>query len=232
VNISPSKRPAHLDAISPILSIISIISLTTISVDRIVRDDPIALDVQTVLAADNVLSILPRSVQHFALNGRLVNDSLATSKENKLANVLKERMRENRQAKLNMKDNQQDANEASKDTHFDKFPGIGDDRGKEEQWVCLLEDFLTEGDILENRLIGKPAESFKELPTNEQGLITVDDSASDTTEIIQEGDTSEPPVVPRKLVHESTGLDLGICFQLAQPLHGAGGQKSVGVKKQ
>ena len=101
------------------------------------------------------------------MNGGLVNDSLATSKENKLADVLKERMRENRQAKLNMKDNQQDANEASKDTHFDKFPGIGDDRRKEEQWVCLLEDFLTEGDILENRLIGKPAESFKELPTNE-----------------------------------------------------------------
>jgi hypothetical protein len=41
-------------------------SLTTISVGWIVRDDPIAPDVQTILAADNVLSILRRSVHHFA----------------------------------------------------------------------------------------------------------------------------------------------------------------------
>ncbi len=152
--------------------------------------------------------------------------------EGKLADILIERMREYRQAKLDMKDNQQDAKETSENTHFEKFPGIGDDRRKQEQGVCLLDDFLTERDIFQNGLVRKPAESFKECSANEQGLIAVDDSASGTTEIIQEGDTSEPPVVPRKLVHEPTGLDLVICFQLAQPLHGADGQKSVGMKRQ
>ena len=131
-----------------------------------------------------------------------------------------------------MEDDQKHADKASPDTHFEKFPGIGNDRRKQEQGVCLLDDFLTERDIFQNGLVRKPAESFKECSANEQGLIAVDDSASDTAEIIQKGDTSEPPVVSRKLVHEPTGLDLGICFQLAQPLHGTYGQKRVGVKKQ
>ena len=131
-----------------------------------------------------------------------------------------------------MQDDEENSEKTSPDPHFEKFPGIGDDRREQEHGVCFHDDFLAERDILENRLVRKSAESFKECSANEQGLIAVDDSASDTTEIIQEGNTSEPPVVPRKLVHEPSGLDLGICFQLAQPLHGAGGQKCIGVKKQ
>ena len=59
---------------------------------------------------------------------------------------------------------------------------------------------------------------FEQYTADEEGLVAVNDPAADATEIVQERDQLEPPIVAGKLVHEPTGLNGLIHLHVIQPL--------------
>src|SRR5262245_19901751 len=133
---------------------------------------------------------------------------------NRLADVTEKGVRQRRQSPFNMKDDAEDTDEALPDSHFQKLTGIGNDGRSEKKGLRHLDEPFTEGDIFENRLIGKPAESFEQCAADEEGLVAINDAASDTAEVVQERDQFQPPVVAGELVHEPSSLDTLVGFHL------------------
>ena len=122
--------------------------------------------------------------------------------------VLEERARQHRQAEFDVEDNQEEyAQKAAPDAHLQKLAGIGHSRLREQKRCGCGYAALTKGHIFENGPIGEPAELLEQCAADEEGLVAINDPAADTTEIIQERDQLEPPVVTGELVHEAASLD-------------------------
>ena len=84
-----------------------------------------------------------------------------------------------------MEDNQKDPEEAMPDTHFQKLTGVGDNWRREQQRSRDLDQPLTEGDVFKNRLVRKFTELLKQGAPDKERLVTVDDPAADTAEVVQ-----------------------------------------------
>ena len=149
-----------------------------------------------------------------------------------LSDVLKKRAGQDRQAELDMEDDEEDAQEAFPDAHSQKLPSIGNDGRRQEQRGGDADETFAEGDVFEDRLIGKASELIEQCAADEEGLVAVDNPASDATEVVQERDQLEPPVVARELVHEPTGLDTLIGFHLIQSLDRTRRQDRIGMEKE
>src|SRR5512138_1487259 len=160
------------------------------------------------------------------------NHSCDFSGRNRLANVTEKCAWQCGQSPFNMKDDAEDTDEALPNAHFQKLTGIGNHGRSEEKGLRHLDEAFTEGDIFENRLIGKPAESFEQCAADEESLIAINDSASDTAEVVQERDQFQPPVVAGELVHESSSLDTLVGFHLVQPQDRIRRQDSIGMEKE
>lgn len=130
-----------------------------------------------------------------------------------------------------MENNEKDTSEASPDAHLDKLAGIGDDGRREQKRIGDLDQAFAEGHIFQERLMWKSAQLFEQCSPNEQGLVAVDDPTSHAAKIVEEGNKSESPIVPGKLVHESTGLDCTIPFHVVEPLNGTVRQYRIGMEK-
>jgi hypothetical protein len=74
-----------------------------------------------------------------------------------LSDVPEERAGQDRQTEFDMEDDEEDTREAFPDAHSQKLPGIGNDGRRQEEGFGYLDEAFAEGDIFENRLIGKPA---------------------------------------------------------------------------
>ena len=153
-------------------------------------------------------------------------------KAGQLADIPEERTRENRQAKLNMKDNQQDTNEASKDTHLQEFSRIGHDRRRKNEGGGFLDESFTKDDVFQNRLIRKPSQFLEQGSAHEERLVAINNPATSTPKVIQKRDKLESPIIARELMHEASCLNPVIGFHHVQSLYRAGRQKRVGMKKQ
>ena len=127
-----------------------------------------------------------------------------------------------------MENDEEHAEKAAPDAHLQKLSGVGHDGGREQERRGYGYEALTEGDIFQDRLIGKPAELVEQCAADEEGLVAVNDAASDTAEVVQERDQPEPPVVARKLVHKPTSLDRVVGLHLIQPLNRTGRQDRIG----
>jgi hypothetical protein len=62
--------------------------------------------------------------------------------------------------------------------------------------------------------LGKPTELFAQSAADKEGLVSVNDSATDAAEIIQELEQLEPPVVAGKLMYDPIGLDAPVILHL------------------
>ena len=135
-----------------------------------------------------------------------------------LSNVLEERTGQHRQVEFDMENNEEHAQKAAPDTHFQELSGVSHDGLRQEDGFRYLDEFFTEGDIFQNTLAGKPTELLEQRAADKEGLIAVDDPAADAPKIIQERDQLEPPIVAGELVHEPTGLNGLVRFHLVEPL--------------
>ena len=125
-----------------------------------------------------------------------VDDYLFGRRPNsKLADILEQRAREDRQAVLDMKNDKQDAEDTSPDTHLQKLAGIGDDGREEQERFRLLDKPFTESDIFKNWLLGKSPQPLKQGTAAEEGLVAIDNSAVGAAEIVQKRNQPEPPIV-------------------------------------
>ena len=121
--------------------------------------------------------------------------------------VLEECAGQHRQAEFDVEDDQEHPQEAAPDAHLQKLSGVGHDGWNQEEGFRYLDEFFTEGDILQNTLAGKATELLEQCAADEEGLVAIIDAASEAAEIIEERDQLEPPVVAGELMHEPTGLD-------------------------
>jgi hypothetical protein len=125
---------------------------------------------------------------------------------------------------FDVEDDEEDAQKASPDAHFQKLAGFGHDgrRGQERRGHGY--EALAKGHNFEDGPIGEPTELLEQCVTDEESLVAVNDPAADATEIIQERDQLEPPIVDRELVHEPTSLDGLARLHLVHPLNRTGRQ--------
>src|ERR1043166_2268610 len=159
-----------------------------------------------------------RFVNEECRNGTLLPERyLRLYGRNRLADVTEKGAWQRRQAPLNMKDDAEDTDEALPDAHFQKLTSIGHHGRSENKGLRHFDEPFTESDIFENRLIGKSAEAFEQCAADEEGLVAINDAASDTADVVQERDQFQPPVVAGELVHESSSLNTLIGFHLVQP---------------
>ena len=149
-----------------------------------------------------------------------------------LSDILKERARQDRQVELDVEDDEEDTQEAFPDAHSQKLPSIGNDGRRQEQRGGDADETFAEGDVFEDRLIRKTSELIEQCAADEEGLVAVDNPAADATEVVQERDQLEPPVIARELVHEAAGLDGLVRLHLVQPLHRANRQDRIGMEKE
>ena len=149
-----------------------------------------------------------------------------------LSDVLKERAGQDRQVELNVEDDEEDAQEAFPDAHSQKLSRIGNDGRRQEQRGGDTDETFAEGHVFEDRLIGKASELIERCAADEEGLVAVDNPAADATEVVQERDQFEPPVIARKLVHETAGLDGLVRLHLVQPLNRTDRQDRIGMEKE
>ena len=149
-----------------------------------------------------------------------------------LSDVLKERAWQDRQVELDVEDDEEDAQEAFPDAHSQKLPRIGHDGRRQEQRGGDTDETFAEGHVFEDEPIGKASELIEQCAADEEGLVAVDNPAADATEVVQERDQLEPPVIARELVHEAAGLDGLVCLHLVQPLHRTGRQDRIGMEKE
>ncbi len=78
-----------------------------------------------------------------------------------LPNIFEEGGGQSGEPVLDVKDDEQDASQASPDAHLDEFSRIGNDRRREQLGGGMLDKLFTECDIFQNRLRGKPANCLK-----------------------------------------------------------------------
>ena len=149
-----------------------------------------------------------------------------------LSDVLKERAGQHRQAEFDVEDDEEDAQEAFPDAHSQKLSRIGNDGRRQEQRGGDRDEAFARGHVFEDRVIGKASESIEQCAADEEGLVAVDNPAADATEVVQERDQLELPVIAQELVHEAAGLDGLICLHLVQPLDRTGRQDRIGTEKE
>src|SRR5688572_8039713 len=102
-------------------------------------------------------------------------------------NILKKFPWKDRQVKFDREDDEEDANQASPDAHFDELSRIGDNRRAEQDGPFVTNKFFTERDVFQHRLIGKAAQMLKEATANKQRLVSIDDTSMTAPEIIEPG---------------------------------------------
>jgi len=125
-----------------------------------------------------------------------VNDHFFGRRPNlQLADILENCAREDRQAVLDVKDDQQDTEETSPHAHLQEFAGIGDNGGEQQKRFHRLNEPFTEGDVFEDRSVGKSPQPLEQGTADEEGLVAVDNSAMGAAEIVQKRNQPEPPIV-------------------------------------
>ena len=97
--------------------------------------------------------------------------------------------------KLDREDDEEDANQASPDTHLDELSRIGDDRRAEQDRSYVTNEVFTKRDVFQDRLIGETAQTFKKATANKHRLVSIDDPAMTAPEIVESGNQSQTPVI-------------------------------------
>ncbi len=136
-----------------------------------------------------------------------------------LPHILKEGAGQHRKAEFDVEDDEEHAQKAAPDTHFQELSGVSHDGLRQEDGFRYLDEFSTESDIFQNTLAGKPTELLEQRAADKEGLIAVDDPAANAPKIIQERDQLEPPIVAGELVHEPPGLNGLVRLHLVQPMN-------------
>ena len=136
-----------------------------------------------------------------------------------LSDVLEKGAGQHRQVEFDVENDEEDTQKATPDAHLQKLSGVGYDGRREQERRSYGYKALAKGHIFEDGPIGKPAELLEQYTADEEGLIAVNDPAADATEIVQERDQLEPPIVAGKLVHEPPGLDGLVRLHLVQPMN-------------
>jgi hypothetical protein len=75
-----------------------------------------------------------------------------------LPDILEERAGQHWYAKFDMKDDEEHAEKAAPDSHFQKLAGVGHDRRREKKRFRDLDQFFAKGHIFEDGPIGKSTE--------------------------------------------------------------------------
>ena len=88
-------------------------------------------------------------------------------------NIFEEGGGQGREAKLDMKDDKQNASQASPDAHLLELSRIRYDRRREQLGGGMEDKFFTECDIFQNRLRWKSAYCVKEALSDKKGLIPI-----------------------------------------------------------
>ena len=83
-----------------------------------------------------------------------------------------------------MENDEEHTQKAAPDAHFEKLAGVGHDGWREQKRRRYLCQTFTEGDIFQDPLIGKTAETLEQRATDEQRLITINDPASGAPDFI------------------------------------------------
>ena len=148
-----------------------------------------------------------------------------------LSNVLEERTGQHRQVEFDMENNEEHAQKAAPDAHFEKLAGVCDNRRREQKRRGHGDKALAESYVFEYGPIGKPTELFEQRTADEKRLISINDPASHAAEIVQERNQFEPPIIAGELVHEPAGLNGLVCFHLVEPLDCARWQDRIGMKE-
>jgi len=149
-----------------------------------------------------------------------------------LADVLKECTGQDRQMKLDVQNDKQDTSETPPDPRLDELAGIGENRWREQDRACHAHELFAKAHVFQNRLIGKPTQLFKEPPSHEHGLITVDDAGASAPEVVQNGHGPQPPIIASESVEKSSGLDGLVCFELTKSDKRAIWQQSISMEKE
>ena len=101
-----------------------------------------------------------------------------------LSDVLEESPWQHRQAEFDVKNNEEHAEKAAPDAHFEKLAGVSHDGRREEKGFRDLDQFFTKGHIFENRPIRKPTELLEQCAADEECLVSVDNPTADAAEIV------------------------------------------------
>lgn len=83
-----------------------------------------------------------------------------------------------------MENDEEHAQKAAPDSHFEKLAGIGHNGRREQERRGHGDKALTKGHIFKDWPIGKPTELLEQCATNEERLVPIDDPASDAAEIV------------------------------------------------
>lgn len=78
-----------------------------------------------------------------------------------LSNVLEERAGQHRQVEFNVENDEEHAQKATPDAHFEKLAGVGHDGCREQKRRGYGDKALTEGYVFEYGPIGKPTKLFE-----------------------------------------------------------------------
>ena len=78
-----------------------------------------------------------------------------------LSNVLEKCAGQHRQVEFNVENDEEHAQKAAPDAHFEKLAGVCDNRRREQKRRGYGDKALTEGYVFEDGPIGKPTELFE-----------------------------------------------------------------------
>jgi hypothetical protein len=115
---------------------------------------------------------------------------------------------------------------------FKHLRGVSHDGLREQERCGHRYKTLAKGHVFEDGPIGKPTKLLEECATDKECLVAVNDPSVNATQIIQERDQLEPPIIAGEPVHEPTGLDGPVRFHLIEPLNCTKRQNRVGMKKE
>src|SRR5437867_5351997 len=102
------------------------------------------------------------------------------------ADVLEKPAGKHRQPELDAENDEQDAGEAPPDPHCDELARVGQDRLIQDDWRRDTDQLLTEGHVLEDRLLGESSETFEQLSSHEQSLVPVNNPRAPAPEVVEE----------------------------------------------
>lgn len=88
--------------------------------------------------------------------------------------------------KLDVENDEQHSEEAPPNTHLHELARIGHNRRIEQERLGHFDEAFAEGHVLQNRLIGKPAQLLEQGSSNEERLITINDTTAGASEVVQE----------------------------------------------
>ena len=101
-----------------------------------------------------------------------------------LPDILEERAGQHRQVEFNVENDEEHAQKATPDAHFEKLAGVGHDGRREKKGFRDLDQFFAKGHIFEDGPIGKSTELLEQCAADEKRLISINDPASNAAEIV------------------------------------------------